>query len=66
MKENNIMKKEKLNRVIEILDNLTLTIDKMSIYDGVQNKVEMFTVPRAKRSDLIGIKKSLIKKYNLK
>ena len=60
------MKKEKLNKVMEILNNLTSTIDKMTIYDGLQNKLEMFKVPRAKKSDLIEIKKSLIKKYNLK
>jgi len=60
------MKKEKLNKVIEILNNLTLTINKMSTYDGIQNKSEMFKVPKAKRSDLIGIKKNLMKKYDLK
>ena len=60
------MKKEKLNKVMVILNNLTSTIDKMTIYDGLQNKLEMFKVPRAKKSDLIEIKKSLIKKYNLK
>ena len=60
------MKKEKLKRALEILENLTLTINKMSISDGIQNKSEMFKVPKAKKSDLIGIKKNLIKQYNLK
>ena len=51
---------------IYIISELDKTIDSLESGDWIQNKLEMFKVPKAKKSDLLEIKKSLIKKYNLK
>tara|TARA_R110000824_G_scaffold20142_7_gene76467 strand:+ start:348 stop:551 length:204 start_codon:yes stop_codon:yes gene_type:complete len=59
------MNKQKLKIINAILSNLTKTINKMSISDGLQNKLSMFKVPKAKKSDLIAKKKEIINKYNL-
>ena len=60
------MDKEKLKRITEIIDNLTATINTMSENDGIQNKLEMFKIPRARKSELIKKRNELLTKYNLK
>ena len=57
------MSKEK---AIEICENLTQTINKMTPDNHILHKNEVFEIPRAKKSTLIKKRKILIKKYNLK
>ena len=50
---------------IEICDNLTQTIDKMTEYVPIEHKNEVFEIPRAKKSALIKLKNEKIKKYDI-
>ena len=50
---------------IEICDNLTETIDKMTSYAPIEHKNEAFEIPRAKKSALIKKRQEKIDKYNI-
>ena len=47
-----------------VSDVVEKTVSKLKV-DGLQNKSEMFKVPKARRSDLISKQKELINKYKL-
>ena len=47
-----------------IANQLERTISRLKA-DGLQNKSEMFKVPRARRADLIAKQKEIIDKYKL-
>ena len=53
------------NIAIEICDNLTQTIDKMTSYYPIEHKNEVFEIPRARKSALIRKKQEKINKYNI-
>ena len=50
-------------KVIEICQNLNQTIEKMKENTWVQNRNDMFELPRAKKKTLIKIREKLLKKY---
>tara|TARA_R100000808_G_C2096559_1_gene115074 strand:+ start:541 stop:708 length:168 start_codon:yes stop_codon:yes gene_type:complete len=50
-------------KAIEICENLTQTISKMTDRKIIEHKNPVFEIPRAKKKDLIKIRKKLIEKY---
>jgi|TARA_Y100000310_G_scaffold59573_1_gene54964 hypothetical protein len=57
------MTKEK---AIEIIENLTQTIDRMAPVIKLLHKNEVYDTPRVSRDILMRKKRKLIQKYNLK
>jgi len=51
-----------IQKAIEICKNLTITIENMKPNIYLKHEKEIFEIPRAKKSELVKIKKRLTKK----